>query len=44
MNPEWWEGPSRFVCNWWWLILLVIVLGLVAYFTAPYWLPLLGLV
>jgi hypothetical protein len=43
MNEPMWEGPVCFLCNYWWVILLVIVLGVVAYFTSPYWLPLLGL-
>ena len=43
MQPEWWEGPVRFVNDYWWFFLLIIVLALTAYFTRDYWLPLLGL-
>lgn len=43
MEDRWYDGSVCFLCNYWWIILLVIVLGVVAYFTAPYWLPLLGL-
>ena len=30
------------ICDYWWAILLVVVLGLAAYFTRASWLPLLG--
>ena len=43
MNDEWWEGPTCFICDYWWVILIIIVLAVAAYFTSPYWLPLLGL-
>ncbi|GAB4480151.1 MAG: hypothetical protein OHK0031_01080 [Anaerolineales bacterium] len=42
MNAEWWEEPVRFVCNWWWVLLLVLVLGLALYFSRDLWWPLLG--
>ncbi len=42
MQERWWEGLARFVCDWWWLILLIIALSLVAYFTSALWLPLLS--
>ena len=42
MNAEWWEGPVRFMCAYWWVLLLVVVLALTAFFTRDYWLPLLG--
>jgi hypothetical protein len=41
MNAEWWEGLVRFICGWWWVLLLVLVLSLAAYFTRDLWLPLL---
>lgn len=43
MNAEWWEGPVRFLCGYWWIFLILIVLALTAYFTRSVWLPLLGL-
>ncbi len=42
MNEEWWEKPTCFVCDYWWVLLLVIVLALTAFFTRDLWLPLLG--
>ena len=39
MNETWWEGIVTFLCNYWWVILLIIVLALTAYFTRGYWLP-----
>ena len=41
MNAEWWEGFVRFICGWWWVLLLVLVLSLAAFFTRDLWLPLL---
>jgi|YNPNPStandDraft_1061719.scaffolds.fasta_scaffold21778_3 hypothetical protein len=43
MNAEPWEDIVRFICGWWWLILLIIALGLTAYFTRNLWLGWLGL-
>lgn len=40
MNDEWWEGSVCFVCDYWWALLALIVLGVTAYFTRDYWLPL----
>jgi len=42
VNEEWWERPVCFVCDYWWALLLAIVLALAAYFTRGYWLPLLS--
>jgi hypothetical protein len=44
MDRAWWEGPTAFLCDYWWVILIVIVLAITAYFTRDYWLPLIGLV
>lgn len=38
MREEWWERPVCFICNYWWALLLAIVLALAAYFTRGYWL------
>lgn len=43
MNEQWWEGPVTFLCRFWWVILLIIVLALTAYFTRDLWMPALGL-
>ena len=39
MNAEWWEGMARFLCNYWWILLIILVLALTAYFTRDLWLP-----
>jgi hypothetical protein len=44
MRKEWWEEPACIICDFWWLILIVVVLGLTAYFTRNFWIPLLGLI
>jgi hypothetical protein len=42
MNPKWWERPTCFICDYWWVLLGSVVLVLAAYFTRGYWLPMLG--
>lgn len=42
MREEWWERPSCFICDYWWIILLALILGLVGYFTRDLWSGLLG--
>ncbi|MEA5078536.1 MAG: hypothetical protein VB013_08190 [Anaerolineaceae bacterium] len=44
LSKEWWEDPVSFLIQFWWVILLVIVIGLTLYFTREWWMPLLGLV
>ena len=39
MNEEWWESPVCWVCDYWWVLLLIIVLALTAFFTRDFWLP-----
>lgn len=39
MNEEWWEQPTCFVCDYWWALLLGVVLLLAGYFTRAYWWP-----
>ncbi len=39
MNEEWWENSTCFICDYWWVFLIVIVLAITAYFTSDYWLP-----
>lgn len=43
MNERWWEAPARFLADWWWLCLIILVLLITAYFTRSYWLPVIGL-
>lgn len=42
MNPDWKEGGVCFLCDYWWVVLLILVLAVTAFFTRDYWLPLLG--
>ena len=37
MNPRWWEAPIRFLSSYWWVLLILIVLAVTAYFTRSYW-------
>lgn len=39
MNEEWWESPACWVCDYWWALLLIVVLALTAFFTRDFWLP-----
>lgn len=43
MNEEWWERPTCFICDYGWIILLIIILALALFFTRNLWMPLLGL-
>jgi len=43
MREEWWERPVCFICDFWWAILLAILLGLAVFLTRGYWLPWLGI-
>ena len=36
------DGPMCWICDYWWVLLIIIVLIAVAYFTYPYWGPLLA--
>jgi hypothetical protein len=42
MQRKKWEGTVCFVCDYWWLLLLIIFLALVTVFTSNIWSPLLG--
>jgi len=33
MNEEWWEGLVRFITDYWWIVVLILLIGLLAYFT-----------
>lgn len=39
MQAAWWEGIVRFLDRFWWVIVLIVVLGLTAYFTRDLWMP-----
>ncbi len=39
MQERWWEGTARFVCDRWWLLLLLLTSGMALYLTSPFWLP-----
>ena len=39
MNAQWWEGFARFLCGYWWILLIIIVLALAAFLMRSYWLP-----
>jgi hypothetical protein len=43
MKEEWWEGPVCYLCDYWWALLLGLILALAAYFSREYWLPIFGL-
>ncbi len=40
MNKRSWEGFVCFLCDWWWLVLLIIALAVTAVLTRNLWLPL----
>jgi hypothetical protein len=37
------EGFLGFICDYWWIFAILLVIALALYFTRQYWLPLLGL-
>ncbi|MBI5823893.1 MAG: hypothetical protein HZB18_07700 [Chloroflexi bacterium] len=39
MQEDWWERPVCFLCDYWWAFLILLVLGLTAWFTRDYWMP-----
>lgn len=43
MSEVWWESVASFMCKYWWVLLVIIVLAITAYFTRQYWMPALGL-
>lgn len=43
MQPKFWEGIVKFLDRYWWIILIVVVIGLVLYFTRNLWGSALGL-
>lgn len=43
MQEEWWEGIVTFICQYGWILLIIIVLAITAYFTRSLWMPALGI-
>lgn len=41
MEKKWWEGLVSFLCDYWWILAAIIVVGLVLYFTRDLWMTLL---
>jgi len=39
MNEKFWEKPVCFLCDYWWIFLIAIVLAFTAYILRDYWLP-----
>jgi hypothetical protein len=37
LRPRWWEGLVRFLSNYWWLLLIIIAVGVTIYFTRDIW-------
>jgi len=42
MHEDWWESSVCWLCDYWWALLIALILGLSAYFTRDLWLPILG--
>jgi hypothetical protein len=42
-NQRAWEPFAAFVNDFWWIFAIIIVLGLIIFFTRNLWLPFLGL-
>lgn len=43
MNEEFWEKPVCFICDYGWILGIIIILGIILYLTRDYWMPLIGL-
>ena len=41
MRKLWYEGIMQFLCDFWYLLLILVVVALAIYFTRNYWMPLL---
>ena len=39
MNEEWWEQPVCWLCDFWWLLLILLDAALAMFFTRGYWMP-----
>lgn len=38
MTEAWWEEIVVFLCKFWWILLIILVLAITAYFTRHLWL------
>lgn len=43
MEKKAWEGILTVLCDYWWVLMGILILGLALFFTREFWLPLLGL-
>jgi hypothetical protein len=41
MNRKWWEPVMGFICDNWWVLVLLLALFLAVVFTRDLWIPLL---
>lgn len=39
MEEPWWETPTCWFCDYWWVLLAAVILALAAYFSRDIWLP-----
>jgi len=39
MHGEWWEKPTCWLCDYWWVLLILLALCLTGYFSREQWLP-----
>jgi hypothetical protein len=39
MQDEWWEKPVCYLCDYWWVLLILLVLTLTGWFTRDLWMP-----
>ena len=44
MDKKLFDGFMEFVCDFWWIFVILLAIALALYFTRAYWLPLLGLI
>lgn len=44
MQKKAYEDVMAVLCDYWWVLLILLILGLALYFTRMYWLPLLGFI
>jgi hypothetical protein len=41
MEKKWWEGIISFLCDFWWIIAIILAVGLAIYFTRDLWMTML---
>lgn len=42
MKEKWWEQPTCFLCDWWWAILLAVIVGTTLFLSRGMWIPYFG--